>query len=182
MPELLWKAYIDFEIEEGERERARALYDRLVGLSGHIKAWISYAQFEAEPIPVPRAVRDEEEEAEEEGEGAEEKEPRYQSGDPAIARQVFERGHDDLKRQGLKHEVRMFLSLTPVSRRSSPCVQRFALLQVWKAFEENNGTSDDVARVERMMPVVGRRRNADQTLDHEAEGAVSSFLYPRKGS
>ena len=107
MPELLWKAYIDFEIEEGERARARALYDRLVGLSGHIKAWISYAQFEAEPIPVPRAVRDEEEE--EEGEGAEEKEPRYQSGDPAIARQVFERGHNDLKRQGLKHEVRCSL-------------------------------------------------------------------------
>jgi len=37
MPELLWKAYVDFEIEEGERELARALYDQLVGLSGHVK-------------------------------------------------------------------------------------------------------------------------------------------------
>ena len=41
MPELLWKAYIDFETEEGEREKARALYERLIELSGHVKVWIS---------------------------------------------------------------------------------------------------------------------------------------------
>ena len=34
MPELLWKAYVDFETEEGEREKARALYERLLKLSG----------------------------------------------------------------------------------------------------------------------------------------------------
>jgi hypothetical protein len=102
MPELLWKAYIDFEIEGGERTYARALYDRLVSRSGNIQAWISYAQFEAEPIPVPRAEREEEEEEEE---GTEEKEPKFQAGSPAMAREVFERGYKDLKRQGLKHEV-----------------------------------------------------------------------------
>jgi crooked neck len=48
MPELLWKAYIDFEIEAGRRElKARAVYERLISLSGHVKAWISYALFEA---------------------------------------------------------------------------------------------------------------------------------------
>ena len=66
MPELLWKAYIDFETEEGEREKARALYERLVQLSGHVKVWISYATFEAEPIPVPRAMREEAEDEDEE--------------------------------------------------------------------------------------------------------------------
>ncbi|KAI0665389.1 hypothetical protein C8Q78DRAFT_1115406, partial [Trametes maxima] len=55
MPELLWKAYIDFETKEGEREKARALYERLVQTSGHVKVWISYATFEAEPIPIVRA-------------------------------------------------------------------------------------------------------------------------------
>lgn len=103
MPELLWKAYIDFEIEEGEREIARALYERLVALSGHVKVWISYALFEAEPIPVPRAVREEEEE--DEGDEEDEKEARTVPGDAAVARQVFERGYKDLKTKGLKSEV-----------------------------------------------------------------------------
>ena len=66
MPELLWKAYIDFETEEGEREKARDLYERLVQLSGHVKVWISYATFEAEPIPIARALREEAEDEEEE--------------------------------------------------------------------------------------------------------------------
>ena len=66
MPKLLWKAYINFEIEEGERETARSLYERLISLSGHVKVWISYALFEAESVPLPRDERDEEEEENEE--------------------------------------------------------------------------------------------------------------------
>jgi len=104
MPEILWKAYIDFEIEEGERETARSLYERLIALSGHVKVWISYALFEAEPIPLPRAERDEEEEEEEDDE--EEAEKKMVPGDPEIARQVFERAYKDLKKKQLKSEVR----------------------------------------------------------------------------
>ena len=100
MPELLWKAYIDFEVEEGERETARSLYERLIALSGHVKVWIAYAMFEAEPIPLPRAEREEEEEEEEE------EERKMVPGDPSVARQVFERGYKDLKSKGLKQEVR----------------------------------------------------------------------------
>ncbi|GKF34368.1 crooked neck-like protein 1, partial [Tanacetum coccineum] len=47
MPELLWKAYIDFEIAEGEFERTRQLYERLLDRTKHLKVWISYAKFEA---------------------------------------------------------------------------------------------------------------------------------------
>jgi crooked neck len=57
IPELLWKAYVDFEIEEGECNSAHWLYERLISLSGHVKVWTSYALFEAEPIPVPRGGR-----------------------------------------------------------------------------------------------------------------------------
>lgn len=103
MPELLWKAYIDFEVEEGEREAARKLYERLVLVSGHVKVWISYALFEAEPMPIPRAEREEEEEEEEEAE--EESEVKMVPGDPILARQVFERGYKDLKSKSLKNEV-----------------------------------------------------------------------------
>ena len=98
MPELLWKAYIDFETEEGEREKARALFERLIDLSGHVKVWISYATFEAEPIPIPRAMREELDEDEDEVPMVE--------GDPVRARRVFERGYKDLKGKGLKLEVR----------------------------------------------------------------------------
>ncbi|GKF53978.1 crooked neck-like protein 1, partial [Tanacetum coccineum] len=50
MPELLWKAYINFEIAEWEFERTRQLYERLLDRTKHLKVWISYAKFEASAI------------------------------------------------------------------------------------------------------------------------------------
>jgi crooked neck len=47
MPEVLWKAYIDYEIKQGEHDRTRTLYQRLLDRTKHVKVWISYAQFEA---------------------------------------------------------------------------------------------------------------------------------------
>lgn len=41
------QAYIDFETAEGEFERARVLYERLLDRTKHLKVWISYAEFEA---------------------------------------------------------------------------------------------------------------------------------------
>lgn len=76
MPELLWKGYIDFEIEEGEGSKARALYERLLERTGHVKVWISFAQFEGTEI----------------GKGVEE------------ARNIFQRAYDRLKEEGLKEE------------------------------------------------------------------------------
>merc|ERR1712038_761457 len=46
MPEILWKAYIDFECEQEETDRARDLYRRLLSKTQHVKVWLSYAQFE----------------------------------------------------------------------------------------------------------------------------------------
>ena len=101
MPEILWKAYVDFEVDEqGDREKARSLYERLISLSGHHKVWISYAEFEGSSIPLPRAMREEEEENED-------VEPRVVAGDPILAWQVFERGYKDLRSKGLKAEVRL---------------------------------------------------------------------------
>ncbi|KAL0315144.1 UNVERIFIED_CONTAM: Pre-splicing factor clf1 [Sesamum calycinum] len=47
MPELLWKAHIDFEISEAEYEKTRTLYERVLNRTKHLKAWIGYAKFEA---------------------------------------------------------------------------------------------------------------------------------------
>lgn len=46
MPELLWKTYIDFEVNQGENENARQLYQRLLERTLHVKVWLSYAKFE----------------------------------------------------------------------------------------------------------------------------------------
>lgn len=37
MPELLWKAYIDTEIEEQEYDKTRALFQRLLERTQHVK-------------------------------------------------------------------------------------------------------------------------------------------------
>lgn len=46
MPEVIWKTYIDFEIEQEEFDKARNLYERLLERTEHVKVWISFAQFE----------------------------------------------------------------------------------------------------------------------------------------
>lgn len=48
MPEVIWKSFIDFEIEQEEFERARDLYERLLERTQHVKVWISFAKFELE--------------------------------------------------------------------------------------------------------------------------------------
>lgn len=58
MPELIWKFYIDFELECGEYDKARELYKRLLKRTKHVKVWISYAKFETSlgNIKAARAV------------------------------------------------------------------------------------------------------------------------------
>ncbi|KXH29700.1 pre-mRNA-splicing factor CLF1 [Colletotrichum nymphaeae SA-01] len=90
MPELLWKAYIDFEEEEEEYERTRELYERLLEKTDHVKVWISYAHFE---LNIP----EDEEEAEEEAPISKEAKMR--------ARKVFERAHKSMRDKELKEET-----------------------------------------------------------------------------
>jgi crooked neck len=42
MPELVWKAFIEFEITNGENLRVKQLYEELLQSSNHVKVWISY--------------------------------------------------------------------------------------------------------------------------------------------
>ncbi|KAF2496309.1 putative cell cycle control protein [Lophium mytilinum] len=91
MPELLWKAYIDFEEEEGEYDATRQLYERLLQKTDHVKVWISWAQFE---IGVP----DDEEEVDEDEERPVSEEAK------ARARKIFERAYKSMKEKDLKEE------------------------------------------------------------------------------
>jgi crooked neck len=92
MPELLWKAYIDFEEEEAEYERTRALYERLLEKTDHVKVWTSYAHFE---INVP----DNDAEAANENE-----EIPISDAAKARARAVFTRAHKLYKSRDLTSE------------------------------------------------------------------------------
>eukprot|EP01120_Amphizonella_sp_Union-15-10_P014658 TRINITY_DN719_c0_g3_i1.p1 TRINITY_DN719_c0_g3~~TRINITY_DN719_c0_g3_i1.p1 ORF type:complete len:663 (+),score=163.27 TRINITY_DN719_c0_g3_i1:30-2018(+) len=46
MPELVWKKFIDFEMENEENDKVRHLYEELLKRTKHVKVWISFAQFE----------------------------------------------------------------------------------------------------------------------------------------
>ncbi|KAI5451636.1 NineTeen Complex (NTC) component [Naganishia albida] len=84
MPEVVWKAFIDFEASQAERERTRHLYERLLERTGHVKVYISYALMEASTL------------------GGDEEDEEEDPGSPEKARAVFERGYKDLKARGEK--------------------------------------------------------------------------------
>ena len=119
MPEVLWKAYIDFEFDEREWERVDALYERLLEKSGHVKVWISFALSKiGKAIAIEEDEdEDDEDEDEEEDENAppkpekvlteeqlEERRARREEGKKET-RQIFDRAYQDLKMKGLKEEV-----------------------------------------------------------------------------
>lgn len=139
MPELLWKAYIDFEEEEGEFERARALYERLLEKTDHVKVWISYAHFEL------NAVGEDEEDA---GDEEDEEERPISETAKARARKVFERAHKGMREKDLKEET-------------------VTLLNAWLSFEKTHGTAEEVEKVQKQMPrrVKRRRRLEDDSYE-----------------
>lgn len=116
MPEVVWKAYIDFEFSEREMERVDALYERLLDKTGHVKVWISYAL--GKMAAAIAAEEDEDADAEEEVEAQGETyavSPEQQAERAARREQaaketraVFARGYESLRDQGLKDEVRTF--------------------------------------------------------------------------
>lgn len=44
-PENVWKAYIDFEVEQEEYKNVKQLYEQLLDRTNHVKVWLSFAQF-----------------------------------------------------------------------------------------------------------------------------------------
>ncbi|KAI6245984.1 Pre-mRNA-splicing factor [Erysiphe necator] len=128
MPELLWKAYIDFEEEEGEYDRARQLYERLLEKTDHVKVWISFAHFE---INIP----DEDYEDIDE----EEAEAKVSEAAKTRARNIFQRALKNMKEKELKEE-------------------RASLLNAWLSFEQTHGSEKEIEKVQKQMPRKTKRR------------------------
>eukprot|EP00854_Cymbomonas_tetramitiformis_P012629 gene12629-14928_t len=153
------KAYIDFEIAEGERERTRQLYERLLERTKHVKVWMSYAQFEEQPMPV-----DEDEEDEEELAAAQ---ARAEEGDEAPdvratrARGVYERAYRSLKETAMDAKE-----------------ERVMLLEAWRAFEMRLGSSQEALEsVTKKMPRRVKRKRPIHTEDGTAVGMEEYYDY-----
>eukprot|EP01137_Pigoraptor_chileana_P006878 Opistho-2@51725 len=132
MPEVLWKAYIDFESELEEWDRTRDLYERLLKRTQHVKVWISFAQFEANI------------------EGAD--------GRVERARAIFERADKLLSQAQLKEE-------------------RVMLLESWREFEANHGSSADLSAVQKKLPQKVKKRRQIQGQDGTEAGWEEYFDY-----
>ena len=144
IPEAVWKAYIDFEVEEGEYDKARALYEKLLEKTDHVKVWISFAEFE---VSIPE---EDVEEGEEEG-----AERVISDAAKARGRAVFDRAYRRMKERDLKEEVCYF-------QKNNTDVQRVVLLESWKQYESTYGDEKSLVQVEDMMPkVVKKRRKLD---------------------
>ena len=151
MPELLWKAYIDFEEESGQYERTRALYERLLEKTDHVKVWISYAHFEINiPEDDEAAAAAEEEEEEEEQPVSEEAKTR--------TRNIFKRAHKSMRDRDLKDE-------------------RVSLLNAWLSFEKTHGSAEDVEAVQAQMPRRVKKRRRVQG-DEDAWEEYFDYVFP----
>jgi len=148
MPELLWKAYIDFEEEEGEYDRTRALYERLLAKTNHVKVWISYAHLE---INVPDPSEDEPPEDDDDDESTP-----VSALAKSRARTIFTRAYDSLKSKSLKEE-------------------RVALLNAWRSFESTHGSAADLESVERQMPRKVKKR---RKLDDDSFEEYMDYVFP----
>lgn len=162
MPELLWKAYIDFEEEEAEYERTRALYERLLDKTDHVKVWISYAHFE---INIPDGEEEEEEE---------EEKPVSEAA-KTRARKVFERALKSMKDKELKEEVCLQPVFYSGLKPQLTNFQRVSLLHAWLSFERTHGSEEDIEKVQKQMPRKTKRR---RKLDDDSYEEYIDYIFP----
>ncbi|KAG0476689.1 hypothetical protein HPP92_013530 [Vanilla planifolia] len=157
MPELLWKAYIDFEISEGEFERTRQLYDRLLDRTKHLKVWISYAKFEASTGMVD-TDRESDIQTIDDDISHQEQLARIQR-----CRRVFERGFD------------YFRTSAPELKE-----ERSMLLEEWLNMEAGFGTLGDISLVQKKLPRKVKRKRAISSEDGTPAGFEEylDYIFP----
>eukprot|EP00891_Asterochloris_glomerata_P001402 jgi/Astpho2/1402/fgenesh1_pm.00025_%23_10_t len=182
MPEVLWKTYIDFEISEGNRDRARKLYERLLARTKHVKVWISYAAFEA----TPQALLGQQQEEEEE-------QPRANGNTAGARRAAALQAEDPMAAAAREEQARSVYSRAFFSlRESQPDAKEEAvmLLEAWRAFEAESNSSSPaqqqaaVEAVEKRMPKRVKRKRRIETDDGSDAGMEEyyDYIFPDEGA
>lgn len=165
MPESLWKSYIDFEIGEGDRERVRVLYTRLLDRTKHVKVWLSYARFEAAPMPSSSGEAGEEEEGPSTS-GAAQDGPESGPARAARARSVYSQAFRTLR------------DVNPNAKEEA-----VMLLEAWKEFEASQDWSSThdrqqrVADVDKKLPKRVKRKRPVTTEDGAEVGQEEYYDY-----
>uniref|UniRef100_A0A7I4AFQ1 Uncharacterized protein n=1 Tax=Physcomitrium patens TaxID=3218 RepID=A0A7I4AFQ1_PHYPA len=154
------KGYIEFEISEGEHDRTRQLYERLLDRTKHLKVWVSYAKFEAAVQLEEEARADEEGREPDMAKAAEQAEERARR-----TRSVFERAYDSLR------------TIAPEQKE-----ERAMLLEEWKETERNFGEFGDVAAVQKKLPRKVKRKRPVTSEDGTAAGfeEYTDFIFPEE--
>lgn len=153
LPELLWKAYIDFEIEQCDWERAQSLYRRLLQRTQHVKVWVSFAQFELcahntltlEDLGVDDSDR--------------------QLTNSMIDKELIVREHNENEvRKSVLRARSVFQEANKALRNCEDKEQRVRLLEAWKEFEQDYGDPDSQRDVMKLQPqkVIRSRRLGDE--------------------
>ena len=190
MPEILWKvcftlllqrmiitsfiieqAYVDFEIDQGEFDKARALYERLLERTQHVKVWMSFAQFE-----LTLAASQQEE----------------SSVAVATARAVYQRANRYhfiaiLIENELNFNATIDRSLRSAAQQVGIDVaankeERLMLLEAWRDFELQYGDDSSRHAVNNLLPKRVKKRRRIQTQDgvglsNQSPFAVSYFCF-----
>ncbi|KAJ4974527.1 hypothetical protein NE237_007701 [Protea cynaroides] len=146
MPELLWKAYIDFEISEGEYDRTRQLYERLLDRTKDLKVWISYAKFEASIA------------MQEEDKGVD------------MAQEIDSLSLHEQKKQCLQCARSVFEKAVNYFRTSAPDLkeERAMLLEEWHEMEKSFGSIGDESLVNKKLPKKLKKKRPIVTEDGPA--------------
>ncbi|KAA0196963.1 Crooked neck pre-mRNA-splicing factor 1 [Fasciolopsis buskii] len=152
MPELLWKAYIDFEIEQCDWERSRLLYRRLLQRTQHVKVWISFANFEicAHNNLAMEDLDDEDEE---------------QLKNSNISKEDLIREHNENEvRKGIVRARLIYREANKALRDCEDKEQRVRLLESWKEFEFEYGDAQTQRDVMKLQPqkIIRSRRLGDE--------------------
>lgn len=136
-PELLWKHFIDFEISKRKRRRARALYERLLERTGHVKVWLSFAAFEEAALPEKSGDDDDESDEDDDNDDDEKNDDDDGEQNDDDDRPSLDSPDDEslLAREARSRAVfeRAFASL----REESPELKEeaVAVLEAWRALE-----------------------------------------------
>lgn len=142
-PEELWKAYIDFEIDQGEYSRAFELYEKLLKRTQHVNVWLAFATFAQDSLVVHPADVDA----------------------AQAARDVFERAARSMReqcdameaeyaaREEDDDEVDLYWDALQKGKQDW-----IKLLHAWLEFEEENGDVKFIKRVKSMMPKQVKRK------------------------
>lgn len=176
------QAYIDFEISEGEYERTRQLYERLLDRTKHLKVWISYAKFEA-------SVGMEDEEVGGESQESSDDISHHEQQLECIQRCRGTLDENEIKICfvcNFKMDITSTFFLLGVFERAfdyfrtaAPELkdERAMLLEEWLNIESSFGNLGDVTLVQKKLPRKVKRKRAISTEDGTPAGYAHCLLF-----